>query len=160
MDFQEEKKRNVESTGSSIAVERAARDLPSSADKAKSNIAQAAESAKAEARRIANQQKEAGADRLGEVAGAVHGAARSLETGMPAMASYIHDAAAQLEGAATTLRHRSIEDLMEGIGNFARTQPVVFFGGAVLAGFALTRFLKSSGRDTGERWRQADMGGQ
>lgn len=159
MEFQEEK-RNVETTGSSIAAERMARDISSSADQAKSQIAQAAESAKAEARRIGNQQKEAGADRLGEVAGAVHGAARTLETGMPQMASYIHGAAARLEGAATTLRHRSLDDLIDGISNFARTQPVVFFGGAVLAGFALTRFLKSSGRDTGEGWRQADMKGQ
>jgi ABC-type transporter Mla subunit MlaD len=165
MEFQEEKKRNVENTGGSPAAGRMAQeissqDISSSADKARSNIAQAAESAKAEARRVANQQKEAGADRLGEVAGAVHGAARTLETGMPQMASYMHGAAAQLEGAAKTLRHRSIDDLMDGISNFARTQPVVFFGGAVLAGFALTRFLKSSGNNTGEGWRQADMRGQ
>ncbi len=163
MDFQEEKKRHAENTGGSIAADRMAQDISSAGDKAKSNIAEAAESAKAEARRIANQQKDAGAARLGEFAGAVHGAARSLETGMPQMASYVHGAAAQLEGAARTLRHRSVDDLMDGVGNFARTQPVVFFGGAVLAGFALARFLKSSGQDTEEDtehgWRQTDMGG-
>jgi ABC-type transporter Mla subunit MlaD len=162
MELQEEQMRRAES-GGSITADRMAQDISSAADKTKSNIAEAAESAKAEARRIANQQKDAGADRLGEFAGAVHGAARSLEPGMPQMASYIHGAAAQLEGAARTLRRRSVDDLVGGVGNFARTQPVVFFGGAVLAGFALARFLKSSGQDTEPTehgWPQADMRGQ
>jgi hypothetical protein len=33
---------------------------------------------------------------------------------------------------------------MDGVGKFAHTQPVAFFGGAVLAGLVLARFLKSS----------------
>jgi hypothetical protein len=58
------------------------------------------------------------------------------------------------------LRHRSVDDLVEGISNFARTQPVVFFAGAIITGFALTRFLKSSGHDAGQGWRQAGTRGQ
>jgi hypothetical protein len=158
MEFQEAKK--VEDTGGSTAADRLGEDISSSADKAKSNIAEAAESAKAEARRIAHRQKDAGADRLGEVAGAVHGAARSLETGMPQMASYIHGAAVRLEGAAKTLRHQSVDDLIDGVSSFARNQPAVFFGGAVLAGFALTRFLKSSSQSADQGWREADIGGR
>jgi len=160
MEFQEEKMRNVEDTRGSIAAGRMAEDLSSLSNKAKSNIAEAAESARAEARRLANQQKDAGADRLGEVAGAVHGAARTLEAGMPQMASYVHGAAAQLEDAATTLRHRSVDDLIDGISSFARAQPAIFFGGAMLAGFALTRFLKSSGHVAGDRLRQTDVRGR
>ena len=160
MEFQEDKTRNAEDTRGPVAAGRMADDLSSLGKKAKSNIAEAAESAKAEARRIANQQKEAGADRLGEVAGAVHGAARTLEAGMPQMASYVHGAAVQLEDAAQTLRHRSVDELIDGIGSFARAQPAVFFGGAMLAGFALTRFLKSSGHIAGDRLRQTDIRGQ
>lgn len=113
-------------------------------DKARSDIAGAAEAAKAEARRIAAMQKNAGADRLGEMAGAVHGAARSLEAGMPQMATYVHDAAVRLEGAANTLRNRNVEEIVDDVSAFARAQPALFIGGAMLAGFALTRFLKSS----------------
>lgn len=113
-------------------------------DKARSDIAGAAEAAKAEARRIAAMQKNAGADRLGEMAGAVHGAARSLEAGMPQMATYVHDAAVRLEGAANTLRDRNVEEIVDDVTAFARAQPALFIGGAMLAGFALTRFLKSS----------------
>jgi ABC-type transporter Mla subunit MlaD len=160
MDFQEEKIRNVEDTRGSLAAGRMAEDLSSLGKKAKSNIAEAAESAKAEARRIAAHQKDTGADRLGEVAGAVHGAARSLEAGMPQMASYVHGAAAQLEDAAKTLRHRSVDELIDGIGSFARAQPAIFFGGAVLAGIALTRFLKSSGHIASDRSRQTDVRGR
>jgi len=161
MEFQEEEKiRNVEDTRRSLAAGGTAEDLSSLGEKAKSNIAEAAESAKAQARRIAAQQKDAGADRLGEVAGAVHGAARSLEAGMPQMASYVHGAAVQLEDAATTLRHRSVDDLIGGISSFARAQPAVFFGGAMLAGFALTRFLKSSGHIAADGSRQTDIGGR
>jgi ABC-type transporter Mla subunit MlaD len=144
MEFQEENVRNVDPRDSAASA-KIAEDMSSLGDKAKSNIADAAETAKAHARRIVHEQKDVGADRLGEVAGAVHGAARTLEAGMPQVANYVHEAAAQLEDVAKTLRHRSVDDLIEEIGSFARSQPALFFGGAMLAGFALTRFLKSSG---------------
>jgi hypothetical protein len=144
MEFHEEEMRNIESPRAPKAADRTSDEIQSVTNKARSDIAQAAETAKAEARRIAGQQKDAGADRLGEVAGAVHGAARSLEAGMPQMASYVHDAAVRLEDAARTLRTRNVDDLMGEISRFARSQPVLFFGGAMLAGFALTRFLKST----------------
>jgi uncharacterized phage infection (PIP) family protein YhgE len=143
MELHEEKRRNVDTPRAS-AADQIAGDIPSISDRAKSDIAQAAETAKIEARRIASQQKDAGADRLGDVAGAVHGAARSLEAGMPQMASYVHDAAVRLEDAAKTLRTRNVDDLMDDINRFARSQPALFFGGAMLAGFALTRFLRST----------------
>ena len=121
--------------------------IGSLSDRARSDMAQAAESAKSEARRIAGQQKEASAATLGEVAGAVHHAARSLEAGMPQMAGYVHDAASKIEDAATSLRTRNVNELMDDLGRFARSQPVLIFGGAMLAGVALTRFLKSSAPD-------------
>jgi hypothetical protein len=170
MDLREDRMRNVDRPRTWTAADRTADENPSSiSDRAKSDIAGAAEAAKAEARRIAGLQKNAGADRIGEVAGAVHGAARSLESGMPQMASYVHDAAVRLEDAASTLRQRNVEDLIDEISRFARARPVLFFGGAMLAGFALTRFLKSSaqgsgnGHGTGQTggggWRQSDARG-
>lgn len=160
MEFQEEKARNPQDVRGSVAADRIADDIASLGEKAKSNIAEATETAKAHARRIAHRQKDVGADTLGEVAGAVHGAARALESGMPQVANYVHGAAAQLDDVAKTLRHQSVDDVIEGIGSFARAQPALFFGGALLAGFALTRFLKSSGHGAGEGWRQADARGQ
>ena len=56
-----------------------------------------------------------------------------------------------LEKATEALRSQRIEDVARSIGQFARERPVAFLGGAMLAGFALSRFLKSSGgsRDRG-----------
>jgi hypothetical protein len=42
------------------------------------------------------------------------------------------------------IREQSIEDVVDGVTDFARRQPMMFFGGSVLAGFALARFLKAS----------------
>jgi hypothetical protein len=185
MELHRDQMRDVDSPRMSTAADRTADDGPSSiSERARSDIAQAAETARTEARRIAGQQKEAGANRLGEVAGAVHGAARSLESGMPQMASYVHDAAVRLEDAARTLRTRNIDDLMNDVSRFARSQPALFFGGAMLAGFALARFLKSTppngssagssstssssssmpagtaSSSAGASWRQSESGGQ
>jgi hypothetical protein len=176
MELHEERPSSVDSPRASTAADDG---IPSISDKARSDIAQAAETAKVEARRIASQQKDAGADRLGDVAGAVHGAARSLEAGLPQMASYVHDAAVRLEDAAKTLRTRNVDDLMDDINRFARSQPALFFGGAMLAGFALTRFLRSTAPNgssppssfessgstargagySGAGWRHAEPGG-
>lgn len=109
------------------------------------------QSLKEHAREVVDQQKAVGAEQIHGVAGAVHGAARELESQMPRAAGYVHDAAARLEGAASALRERSIEDLVTGFGAVARSQPLAVFGGAVLAGFAISRFLKSSGHDADQR---------
>ena len=101
---------------------------------------------KERARHMAEQQKEAGAEMIGGMAGAIHGAARELEGQMPKAASFVHDAADRLDKAATQLKERSVDDVLSGVNDFARSQPVAFFGGAVLAGFAITRFFKSSDR--------------
>jgi hypothetical protein len=39
---------------------------------------------------------------------------------------------------------RNIDDLVGGVEDFARQRPVAFMGGAMVAGFALARFMKSS----------------
>ena len=97
-----------------------------------------------QARHMAEQKKEAGADQIGGVAHAIHGAARELENEMPLAASYVHDAASRLQDAAQRLHERGVEELLKDFNSFARARPTAFFGGAVLAGFMISRFLKSS----------------
>ena len=95
-------------------------------------------------RSVPEQQKRAGAEQLGSVARAVHGAAGELERQLPHAARYVHDAADRLDNAATALRERNVDDILRSVTQFARSQPATFFGSAVFAGFALSRFLKSS----------------
>jgi flagellar hook-length control protein FliK len=118
--------------------------ISSAAEAAKGQAAELAEPLKEKARDFAEQQKGAGAEQIGSLARAVHSAASELDARLPHAAGYIHDAADRLESAATVLRQRNVDDLFRSLTDFARTQPVVFFGSAVFAGFALSRFLKSS----------------
>lgn len=97
-----------------------------------------------EARHLAEEQKAAAADNVVRLSRAVHGAADQLSQELPQAAGYIHSAADRLQSASKTLRERSVEDMVRGFGDFARRQPVAAFAGAILAGFALSRFLKSS----------------
>ena len=86
------------------------------------------------------------AERLEGLAEAVHGAADQLAGQLPQAAGYVHGAASRIESVSAALRDRSIEDLLQNAGRLARSQPAALFGGAVLAGIALSRFLKSSER--------------
>jgi hypothetical protein len=107
-------------------------------------IADTAASLKQEVRETAERQKDAGAERLEGLAEAVHGAADQLAGQLPQAAGYVHGAASRIESVSAALRDRSIEDLLQNAGRLARSQPAALFGGAVLAGIALSRFLKSS----------------
>jgi hypothetical protein len=100
---------------------------------AKDEIVEAADEAKAK-----------GAGQIAGVSRAVHSAADELGRELPQAAGYIHSVAEGLESASSALRERSVEDLVSTFNSFARRQPAAAFAGSVLAGFALSRFLKSS----------------
>lgn len=89
-------------------------------------------------------QKTAGADYIGSLGEAVERAAAEFDKGAPQAAKYIRQTAGQIDSLATTLRERDLRDLVGEVESFARRQPGLFFGGAVILGFAALRFLKSS----------------
>ena len=130
---------NPKSTKDSIKEE-----VTALAETAKTTFDNVAEPVKEKAAEVAQKQKDAGADQIKIAAKAVHGAASQLESEMPQIAGYIHDAGQSLERAADELRQGNIDELMAKFGDYARNQPALVFGGAVLAGFALTRFVKSA----------------
>jgi hypothetical protein len=92
----------------------------------------------------AEARKMEGAERIKGFGRAVHGAADEIGKEIPQAADYVHQAATRIESAADELRNRSIEDLISGFTRFARQQPAAAFAGAVLAGFVLSRFLKTA----------------
>jgi hypothetical protein len=112
------------------------------------------ESLKESAAHAAEQQKEAGARQLSGIAGAVHAAADQLEDQLPGAAGYIHDAAERIDHAASDLRNRNLSDIADSIRHLGQDRPLALFGGAVLAGFVMTRFLKS-GQDGDARSRES-----
>jgi hypothetical protein len=102
------------------------------------------EAARERAVGFAEEQQRVGADHAEGLARAVHRAAEELEESAPQIARYVHEAAASADGFARALRDRSPGELLSQVEDLARRQPVAFFGAAVLAGFALARFAKSS----------------
>jgi gas vesicle protein len=102
------------------------------------------------------EQKTAGADFVGGVAGAIRRAANEFDHEIPQAAHYIRRAAEQVENVSDALRRRDIAELVGGVRDFARRQPTAFLGATVLVGFAAVRFLKSS---TGPRPAMAGSGG-
>jgi len=105
--------------------------------------------ARDKARDLEEQQKAAGADQLGGMAQAMEAAAGELQKQMPLAAEYVDDVAARLDDLASALRERSVDDMLGNVSDFARRQPAVFFAGAIAAGFALSRFAKSSAKRKG-----------
>jgi ABC-type transporter Mla subunit MlaD len=145
MDTNEERERTSASGGDG------AQRFSAMADDMKSAAREAAGHVADETRDFAEQQKTAGADNMARLGEAVHGAADQLGRELPQAAGFIHSAADTLQGAASSMRERSIEDLVAGFRDFARRQPAAAFAGSVLAGFALARFLKSSSPSPSER---------
>lgn len=121
-----------------------------------------AEAAKNQALGFAEEQKQRGAEHAEGIARAVHGAADQLQESSPQIAHYVQEAASAMDGLARSLRDSSPGQLMGQMDDLARRQPVAFFGAAVLAGFALARFARSSAEEARHAGVQAmvPQGGQ
>ena len=132
--------------GAEQVASRAEDQVASMADAARKSVVDAVRPVTESVRTYAQQQKTLGAEQIDGVARAAHRAAQEIESQMPGVARSVHRAASRLDGASSALRERDLEDLTTQLGEFARSQPAVFFGGAILAGFALSRFLKTSAR--------------
>lgn len=118
--------------------------LSSIVDAAQEKVVDAARPMAQTARSFADEQKTLGAQQIHGVANAAHRVAEEVEGQLPGVARTVHKAASRLDAASSSLREQSVEDLIDNFGSFAREQPALLFGGAVLAGFALSRFLKAS----------------
>jgi hypothetical protein len=90
------------------------------------------------------EQKGIGADYVNNLAGAMRRAAGEFDAEVPLAGTYIRKAASQVENAGDALRTGNFSDLVAGVQTFAKSQPTAFLGLAVLAGFGVVRFLKSS----------------
>ena len=93
---------------------------------------------------VLSQQKSAGADYIGSIAKATERAAGEFAESMPQAAQYIRKASGHIEDVANIVRTRDVRELVGEVEKMARSQPALFFGGAVVLGFAALRFLKSS----------------
>jgi len=100
-----------------------------------------AETAKAQAEAVRSD----AAGGIGELAGALRKAASEMDRGRNAtVASLTQNAADSLERISGALRSKDLNAVVRDVEGFARSQPALFLGAAVAAGFLAMRFLKSS----------------
>ena len=90
------------------------------------------------------EQKAVGADFISGMAGAIRRAANEFDRDVPQAAQYMRLAADQIGTVSDAFRRRDLNQLVADVQGFARRQPTAFLGAAVLAGFAVVRFLKTS----------------
>jgi methyl-accepting chemotaxis protein len=103
-----------------------------------------ANSAKDKVETAVTQRKSLGADYIVSIAQATGRAANEFDHDLPQAAQYIRQASEQIQGVANTVREHDVRELIGEVQDFARRQPTLFFGGAVVLGFAALRFLKST----------------
>ncbi|UOM34634.1 hypothetical protein [Acuticoccus sp. I52.16.1] len=136
-------------------IEKEAHSASEKLHEAGESVKAGAREAAAEAQRTANSYADYGktvaAGGLSDFASAVRRASDELsERDQDIAARFVSHAATSLEDIANSVSHTSVDDVVDTMKGFARRNPAVFVGGAVLAGLAVGRFLRSSGQRTPE----------
>jgi hypothetical protein len=93
---------------------------------------------------VVDEQRASGASYLHHVAGLVHQAADVFDREVPQASQYIHQAAEHIDTVADAVRTKRAREVAHDVQIFARQQPAIFFGGALLLGFAAVRIFKAS----------------
>jgi hypothetical protein len=112
----------------------------------KAGAREAVEVGKERTRSFLEDQKATVAGQMEDLATMLRRAAREHDEdgGRGASARLAERAADGMESIAESLQQRDLRGLVRNCEDFARRSPAVFIGGALTAGFLLTRFFKSS----------------
>jgi 23S rRNA pseudoU1915 N3-methylase RlmH len=152
-----------EPAGSSSDVgSKASQAARESADQVKQQTSRLAEEAKKRGRRMLDEQKGNAVQQLSGIAKALHQSAEQCKDkeDQQTASRVLEQAATALDRMSEALRNRDVDSMIDQATTLMRRQPALFVGGSVLAGFLLTRFLKSSGeRDGGYRGGYGESGG-
>jgi hypothetical protein len=129
----------------------------------KAGAREAVEVGKERTRSFLEDQKATVAGQMEDLASMLRRAAREHDEdgGRNASVRLAERAANGMESIAASLQERDLRGLVRNCEDFARRSPAVFIGGALTAGFLLTRFLKSSRErrdDDGFDARQHEFG--
>ena len=128
---------------------RAGDALRNGATEVRERAAGVAEHAKDQGKAALTRQKESAAGEVDSVADALQQTADRLQqddraTVAPKIGRYVGYAARQLDSVSRQLRDKDIDTLLDDAAALGRRSPAVLFAGAAVAGFLMSRFLKSS----------------
>jgi ElaB/YqjD/DUF883 family membrane-anchored ribosome-binding protein len=115
-------------------------------DDAKQKGKEMMDDAQEQAAVMVHEQQQRLAGQIDGVANALQQTARQLDNDQAWLAEGAEYAARSLSSMAGAMRNKDFGSLIHDIESYTRRQPAVVLGGAAVAGFLLTRFLKSSAR--------------
>jgi ABC-type transporter Mla subunit MlaD len=125
------------------------------ADTAQEKVRGFAQTAEDKARQLAEDKKREAAEQVESVARVIDGVAEQVERVVPPASEYVRGVSEQIHRVSSTLRDRSVDELMEDVRYYAQQRPGLVLGGCLIAGFGLARFLKASAdRRSDERMRR------
>lgn len=110
---------------------------------------------KASVRSALNERQHSTAAELHDFASALRGAAHDQRGTVARVAEQAADGLERLSGK---LRSKDVDGLIHDVESFARSQPAVFLGMAVAAGFLAIRFLKSTSPERASRTEPGPTG--
>jgi hypothetical protein len=114
-------------------------------DSAKDYAKDVAGRAKEQGRAMFDEQKESAAGTVNSAANAFRNTAQQLQgEGRTETGRYVEMFADQLQSLGYRLHNQNLDGLIREVEDFGRRSPGTLLAGSVIAGFVLTRFLKSS----------------
>jgi hypothetical protein len=133
-------------------------------------LAEAAQETAQTAGQLARRASETGLQQVDQrreqAAGAIEGLAHSIRRvsvdigeQQPVIANVVDTAAEQAERFAGYLRRTDARQMLDNVQGYARRQPLLFVGGAFLAGLAASRLLKAASGDQAATSRSPRLAG-
>ncbi|SEL36913.1 hypothetical protein SAMN05421666_3480 [Roseovarius nanhaiticus] len=114
-------------------------------ESARETAKDAAGAVRSEASRRAESAKSGVAGEVSDVASALRKAADDMRDGSPQERTF-GQIAGSLADVSDQIRDKDLGEMANEISSFAKRNPLLFLGGAALAGFAATRFATASAR--------------
>lgn len=107
----------------------------------------------------ANSQKQRAAQGLTSAADAMRQVSEQMRLHEPGLANATEMAAERTQDIARYLQQTDVNDMIRGVEDFARRQPLLFLGGAFAIGLVASRFLKASGTSQQEQLTRSHRSG-
>ena len=128
-------------------------------EQAKQKSGEVVEQTRTRAFDMMDEQKSRAAEGLGGVASALRQTGETLRTGDQAQFGQYADREAEaVERFSDELRNKDVNELMHGAERFARREPELFLGGAMLLGLVAARFMKASSRRSRQGMQDYERG--
>lgn len=118
-------------------------------DEARRTTEEVRDATRQQAESLLDRQKYAAADQVEKVSTVLHKMADEFDRQQqPYFSGYVNELAQRSDTFSHRLRERDLESLVNQARDYGRRQPALFMGGAIAAGFLLSRFMRSSGEHT------------